>query len=251
MAKVMITGASAGLGAEIAKGFARRGDELVLVARREALLGALSAELLEAGASAVRCIAADLADGAGLERVLAALTVDGGPDVLVNNAALGHWDASWDTPPEKLRTMIDLNVRALAELSTAFARVRHETSATLMNVASGAGYALFDAAIPYSATKFFVTSLTEGMDAELRRRGHPMRAKLLAPGPIATEFLARSVEGSSMAPVQLDASDVRFHSPGEVADFAMALFDSEFCVGAVQPDMSFVLRDGVHSSGSL
>ena len=125
-----------------------------------------------------------------------------------------------------------------------------------MNVASGAGYALFESSIPYSATKFFVTALTEGIARELRSQNHPMRAQLLAPGPIATEFMTNAMKDSSM---RLDASEldpadgngIRFHSADEVAAFALQLYDSDAMVGAVQPDMTFKLGEGRHPVGQL
>lgn len=255
MAKVMITGASGGLGAAIAGRFATRGDDLVLLARRRPLLEALGTELLAAGAATVEARPVDLADARQVDQLAESLE-EAEIDVLINNAALGQWDYSWNTTPEKLCAMIDVNVRALARLSVAFAHARYREPARLMNVASGAGYALFESSIPYSATKFFVTALTEGIARELRSQNHPMRAQLLAPGPIATEFMANAMEDSSMnlEASKLDLQDsngVRFHSADEVAEFAMQLYDSDATVGAVQPDMTFKLGEGRHPVGQL
>lgn len=245
MAKVMVTGASSGLGAEIAKQFARRGDELVVVARRQSLLEGLQAELLTEGASSADYRVIDLADAQEVQSLADDLS-QLGIDVLVNNAALGHWDYLWDTTPDTMRSMIALNVSAVAVLTSAFSHYGHLKSARLMNVASGAGYALFESAIPYSATKFFVTALTEGLSRELVSQNRPMRAQLLAPGPIATEFTANSLEGSKMVFSKDDMNAIQFHTAEEVAELAMQLFDSDAMVGAVQPDMSFVLTDGLH-----
>jgi len=251
----MITGASSGLGAALAKRFAARGDDLVLVARRKSLLEQLQPALLAAGSTSVDIRVADLAEHSQVEE-LAHYIERAGVDVLINNAGLGQWDYSWDTTPESLCAMIDINVRALAMLSVAFARARHREPARLMNVASGAGYALFESSIPYSATKFFVTALTEGIAHELRSQNHPMRAQLLAPGPIATEFMTNAMKHSSMAMdfanMDLASSNgIRFHSAEQVAEFAEQLFDSEAMVGAVQPDMTFKLGEGRHRVGQL
>lgn len=140
---------------------------------------------------------------------------------------------------------------ALAVLTAAFSQYRHRQSARLINVASGAGYALFEEAIPYSATKYFVTALTEGLARELTRQNHPMRAQLLAPGPMATEFLANSLAGSKKVVTAGARKEIQFHTAAEVADFAMQLYDSDAMVGAVQPDMRFVLSDGLHAVGRL
>ena len=157
----------------------------------------------------------------------------------------------WDTNPDAMRSMIAVNVSAVAALTAKFSQYRHQEPARLMNVASGAGYALFESAIPYSATKFFVTALTEGLSRELASQNHPMRAQLLAPGPIATEFTTNSLEGSKMAFAESDMEGIQFHTAEEVAELAMQLFDSDAVVGAVQSDMSFVLSDGLHPVGQL
>jgi len=248
MANVMITGASSGLGAAIAKLFAERGDNLYLVARRKPLLEELQKELLANGAPNVEYRVVDLEDEAQVQQLsddLPSLNID----VLINNAAFGQWDYSWNTAPGKMRSLIAVNVSAVAVLSIAFSKIKHEQAATLMNVASGAGYALFEGSIPYSASKFFVTALTEGIALELASQKQPMRAQLLAPGPIATEFMMNAMEGSKMGAI--DAGAIQFHTAEQVAEFAMQLYDSEFDVGAVQDDMSFLLSDGVHPVGKL
>lgn len=250
MAKVMVTGASSGLGAEIARQFARRGNHLTIVARRRSLLKDLQEELVALGASGAEFRVIDLADAQQVQNLASDLP-QLGIDVLINNAALGHWDTVWDTTPDMMRSMLAVNVSAVAVLTTAFSRCRHQQPARLMNVASGAGYALFEEAIPYSATKFFVTALTEGLARELASHNYPMRAQLLAPGPIATEFLANSLEGSKKVIAEGATSEIQFHTAAEVAEFAMQLFDSEAMVGAVQPDMSFTLSDGLHAVGQL
>jgi len=148
MAKVMVTGASSGLGAEIAKRFAQRGDHLVVVARRQSLLENLQAELLASGAASAEYRVVDLADAEQVKNLADDLP-QLGIEVLINNAALGHWDYMWDTTPDTMRSMIAVNVSAVAVLTAAFSQLRHQQAARLMNVASGAGYALFESAIPY------------------------------------------------------------------------------------------------------
>lgn len=248
MSKIMITGASSGLGAAIARRFADRGNHIVLVARRKPLLEDLQTKLLAEGAAGVEHRVVDLADADQVQQ-LADNLAELGVDVLINNAAIGHWDYSWDTAPEIMRSMIAVNVSAVAMLSVAFSRLKQEQSARLINVASGAGYALFEGSIPYSASKFFVTALTEGIALELGSQEHAMRAQLLAPGPMATEFMINAMDGSKM-PVD-DTSGIQFHTAEEVAEFAMQLYDSDATVGAVQPDMSFALSGGLHPVGQL
>jgi short-subunit dehydrogenase len=231
--------------------FAARGDHLYLVARRKPLLEELQAELLAAGAPSVEYRVVDLADEVQVQQLADDLPKLG-IDVLINNAAFGHWDYSWDTTTEIMRAMIAVNVSAVAVLSLAFSQIKHVHPSRLMNIASGAGYALFDSSIPYSASKFFVTALTEGIAQELSAQKLPMRAQLLAPGPIATEFMINAMEGSKMDAMSAEDMDkVQFHTPDQVAEFAMQLYDSDAVVGGVQPDMSFLLSGGLHKVGQL
>jgi len=248
MAKVMITGASGGLGASLAKRFAQRGDDLVIVARRQSYLERLQAELLTMGAGSAEIRCADLADEQQVQALALELS-DLGVDVLINNAAVGHWDYVWDTTPEQMRSLVALNVGAVAVLTAEFSKLRHEQSARLMNVASAAGYGIFDGAIPYSATKYFVTSLTEGLARELARQKHPMRAQLFAPRGIATEFGENSRIGSRMTFQDVDPKRIKIHTADEAAEFAMQLYDSDAVVGSVQRDMTFLLSDGLHDIG--
>jgi len=251
MANVMITGASSGLGASIARQFAARGDHLYLIARRQPLLEELQAELISAGAPGVECRVVDLEDAIQVQQLADDLPKLG-IDVLINNAAFGHWNYSWNTTPELMRAMIAVNVSAVAVLSVAFSQIKHEQPARLMNVASGAGYALFESSIAYSASKFFVTALTEGIAQELSTHKLPMRAQLLAPGPIATEFMINALEGSTIDMTHAEGMDkIEFHTAEQVAGFAMQLYDSDAVVGGVQSDMSFILSGGLHKVGQL
>lgn len=248
MTNVMITGASVGLGASIARQFAARGDHLYLIARRKPLLKDLKTELLAGGAASVEYRVVDLADRTQVQQLAEDLPKIG-VDVLINNAGFGHLDFSWDTTPERMRTMIDVNVSAVAILSLAFSQLCREQPSRLMNVASGAGYALFEGSIPYCASKFFVTALTEGIAQELSSQKLPMRAQLLAPGPIATEFVPNAMKDSKMSGMSTDG--IEFHSADHVAGLAMQLYDSDAVVGTVEPDMSFSLSGGRHQVGQL
>ncbi len=120
-----------------------------------------------------------------------------------------------------------------------------------MNVASGAGYALFEQSILYSATKYFVTALTEGITQELKSQKLPMKAQLLAPGPMATDFFSNAMDDSNGNLLDIDLSKFKLHTAEQVAEFAMQLYESGSDVGIVQPDMTFSLSDGKHRIGQV
>jgi len=247
--RVLITGASGGLGAAIAKLFASRGYELILVARRQPLLEKLKTELMTVGSPAVQYRVVDLADKTQVQNLADELPKLG-VDVLINNAALGQSGYSWEISRETTQASIDLNVRAVAMLSLAFSKINRERPARLMNVASGAGYALFEQSILYSATKYFVTALTEGIAQEMKSQKLPMKAQLLAPGPMTTDFFSNGMDDSSST-LDIDLSKFKFHTAEQVAEFAMQLYESDSDVGIVQPDMTFALCDGKHRIGQL
>jgi short-subunit dehydrogenase len=181
----LVTGASSGIGAAFARALHRQGERLVLVARRSDRLEALAAEL--GGRHEV--IAADLAAPGAAGRLLEAVESRGlAVDLLVNNAGLGHTKAFADQPIEAVRSMLDLNVRALTELTHAvLPGMRSRGRGRIVNVASNAAFQPVPYLTVYAATKAYVLSFTEGLAEELRGSGIEVQA--LCPGVTATEFL--------------------------------------------------------------
>ena len=181
---VLVTGASSGIGEQIAREFARRGYPVLLVARRADKLTELAAAL---GAQA-HVLAADLADpeqrAALPERVAAlGLTVD----VLVNNAGLSNLGAVARVEPADDLRLIEVDVAAVVDLSTRLvpgmvARGR----GAVLNVASVGGFGPVPFQASYGAAKAFVLSYTEAMREELRGSG--VTASVVCPGPVRTGF---------------------------------------------------------------
>jgi short-subunit dehydrogenase len=184
----LITGASAGLGRELARLAARDGQNLVVVARRRDRLDELAGELSAAHGVTVTVIAADLGDPASpraiAERVGAAgITID----CLMNNAGFGSHGPFAASDLARQLEMIVVNVRALVELTHLFlpgmlARKRGR----ILNVASIAGFVPGPFMASYYASKAFVLSFTEALATELRGSG--VTATASCPGPTATEF---------------------------------------------------------------
>lgn len=246
---VFITGASAGSGKAMAYRFAKEGANLYLVARRSKSLEEIKRDIEKKHGVRVRVFAADLSDMEQLQSV-GSDALEYGIDVMINNAGLGNWNFVWDVDPAKFQAMINLNAVALAALSTRFAQVKKDTDACLINVTSLAGYSLFPGSIPYCATKFFATAFTEGLYRDLQAVGSPMRVKVMTPGPIDTEFTGISLKDTKLQ--GLDASNVRFHTPEQIADFTYKLFESDKPVGIVDlVSMEFLLRDTIHAAASL
>ena len=196
----LITGASAGLGAEFARQCRARGEELVLVARRKDRLEALAAEL---GSSHV--IAADLAEPGAPARLLAEVEALGlQVETLINNAGFGVSGALAGASPARLLEMIDLNVRALTELCRLVLPAMVERGhGGILNVASTAAFQAGPNMAGYYASKAYVLSFTEALHQELKSKG--VRVSALCPGPTATEFFdVAESSGSTLAKMATD-----------------------------------------------
>jgi hypothetical protein len=184
----LITGASAGIGAEIARQLAGRGHSVTLVARREERLRELAAELSRDRGVRAETLAVDLGDPAARDRLEARLGELGlAVEVLVNNAGFGDSNDFHRAPRERLVSMVELNCAALLDLQSRFlAAMVARGRGAIINVASTAAFQPLPGTATYAATKSFVLSLSEATSAELSGTGVTVTA--LCPGPVKTEF---------------------------------------------------------------
>jgi uncharacterized protein len=187
----LITGASAGIGAALAHTFAANGHEVVLVARREQLLTGLADAIAGSGATRPMVLRADVSRIDAARRIGEALAAAGvEPEIVVNNAGFGLVGAAAKLDRGEQLAMIDLNVRALTDLSLAWADVLERRKGGILNVASVAGFLPGPGMAVYYATKAYVLSFSEALHHELAPKG--VRVTALCPGPVPTEFQARA-----------------------------------------------------------
>jgi uncharacterized protein len=179
----LVTGASAGLGAEFARQLSKRGHRLVLAARRKDRLEVLAKELGDA-----RAVTIDLSKADAAAKLMADLEAHGETvDLLVNNAGFGLIGRFAELDARRERQMIDLNIGTLADLCRAVAPgMIEQKSGGIINVASTAAFQPGPKMAVYFATKAFVLSLTEALHEELRPHG--IHVTCLCPGPTRTEF---------------------------------------------------------------
>ena len=207
----LVTGASSGIGAAIAERLLAAGMKVALLARRAERLEALASR---GEALVVRC---DLRDTDALEGAFETIRERwGGVDVLVNSAGLGHDAPLTSGSTEAWREMLEVNVLALAVCTReALADMRRRgDDGHVIHIASMSAHRVPGGSGMYSATKFAVRSLTEGLRKELRELGSGCRVTAISPGNVATEFhqvcfgdeaIAQRIYADSGA---LDAADV-------------------------------------------
>jgi len=187
----LITGASSGIGAALAREFARRGHPLVLTARREAELAALADSIAGWGGPRPAVIAADIGSGDGVASLAAELRARGlSISILVNNAGFGLLGDAASLDLAQQLAMVDLNTRALTDLTLRFIPDIVRNKGGILNVASIAGFLPGPGMAVYHASKAFAVSFSEAMHQELKEDG--VRVCALCPGPVPTQFFARA-----------------------------------------------------------
>lgn len=204
MKKALITGASSGLGAEFARQLAAKGTSLVLVARREAALEEVAKEAREFGVE-VEVVACDL-ENPRERRELAESLSTRGVDLLVNNAGWGKLGSFVDSDADDVLSQVELNVKALVELSHAAAKeFSRKGRGGIINVASTAAFSPLPWFAVYGATKSFVRDFSHALSIELEPAG--VRVTSVNPGPTRTEFFARSGRHGLLEKQLMKASD--------------------------------------------
>ncbi|MBS9477830.1 SDR family NAD(P)-dependent oxidoreductase [Ancylobacter radicis] len=197
----LVTGASSGIGKVYADRLAKRGYDLILVARNRARLEALAGELAAATGRRIEVLAADLAEPQDAARVAARIVEDPTLTLVVNNAGSGTEGPVVGADAGKIDAMVQLNVVALTRLAVAavdtFAR---RGRGTLINIASVV--ALVPEGFPgaYAATKAYVLAFSQSLQSELQ--GGPVRVQAVLPGATRTEFFARAGLDENLFPAE-------------------------------------------------
>ena len=204
-AVTLVTGASAGLGAEFARQCAKRGDDLALAARRRDRLEDLAGRIQ----GKVHIFTADLALPDAAASLIGEVEAEGlAVETLINNAGFGLGGRFAELALERQREMIDLNVRTLTELCRLVLPGMIERGrGAILNVASTAAFQPGPNMAVYYASKAYVLSFTEALHHELRRKG--IKVSALCPGPTATEFFdVAGVADSILARFSADSAGV-------------------------------------------
>jgi short-subunit dehydrogenase len=245
----LITGASAGIGTELARVFASNGHRVALVARRADRLAALATEIAASGGASPIVIPCDLQQADAGDKIAAALTAEGAEiEYLVNNAGFGLFGNAVELNRAEQLGIIAVNIRAMTDLSLRFSDHLIRNRGGILNVASIAGFLPGPGMAVYYASKAYVLSFTEALRGELAPRG--VRVTALCPGPVPSEFQARAgfEPGFDSAILNVSPSDVagagyrglmankRLVLPGlgiKIVPFLLRLFPRGFILAAV------------------
>lgn len=182
--KALITGASSGIGAAMAKYLVEQGHEVILVARRRGKLEKLAKDLGDGAkviamdiSSTYNCM--DLYNKVKSEKI----------DILINNAGFGHFGEFVSSSIDKELDMIDLNIKSVHILTKLFLKdFKKRDAGYILNVASSAGFLPGPLMGTYYASKAYVLNLSQAIYEELRREGSHVKISILCPGPVDTEF---------------------------------------------------------------
>lgn len=245
----LITGASAGIGLELARIFAANGHRVALTARRADRLNQLAGEIVAAGGAQPIVIPCDLAQADACDTIENALAAAGVElEYLVNNAGFGVFGRAIKRDRNDQLGIIAVNIRALTDLTLRFASQLGRNSGGILNIGSIAGFLPGPGMAVYYASKAYVLSFSEAMRRELAPLG--VRVTVVCPGPVPTEFQARAgfAPGFDSAVLNVSAAEVarqgyeglmankRAVLPGlgiKLVPFLLRLFPRSFILAAV------------------
>lgn len=183
----LITGASSGIGAAYARQLAAAGYDVIVTARREERLTALSAELTARHGVQVRVVVADLSAEAGIAHLEQTIAATSDLTMLVNNAGIGTTGSFPGAPWTTHESMLRLHVEATTRLShAALQQMRPKREGAIINVASIAGFLGMPGSVMYNATKAFLIAFSEGLAAEMAPEG--IRVQVICPGFTTTKM---------------------------------------------------------------
>lgn len=215
----LITGATAGLGAAYAEELAKRGHDILLVARDKARLDSFAAEISGATGRNVSVLSADLGTAEGIRAVEGKLASDPAIDILVNNAGGALFGPIQSSDPDALENLVTVNVTSFTRIAAAAARAFGSRGhGTIINVASALALNIMPVGAAYSATKAYVVAFTQGLAQEFA--DSDVTVQVVLPGGLRTAFW----DGSGIELDQLPTEIIM--EPADAAKAGLAGLDA-------------------------
>ena len=233
----LITGASSGIGKTYAERLAKRGYDLVLVARREQVLKEIARGIEAEYPVKADVLVADLSTSAGISAVAEHISASERLSMIVNNAGVSALTPLTDTRDEAITEMINLNITAVTVLSkAALSKFKDQGAGAIVNIGSGAGFSSFPDIPLYTATKAFVYLLTRNLQGEVA--GTDVRVQLVVPGAVKSEGWDRAVSaGLTSVPKEV------IMSTEDCVDASLSGLDQGEMVTAPSLEDASVLQD--------
>lgn len=218
--RALVTGASSGIGRAIALALGSRGAHVALLARREDRLREVAGKIAEGGGRGIT-VPVDLAQtGPTQDAVNVAASGLDGIDIVVNAAGVARQASLVDGEIDDWRTMLEINVLALAVVTREAARHFPESGGHVVNIGSMSGHRVPGKGGFYAPTKFAVRAMTEGLRQEFRARGNLTRVSCISPGFVDTELLDQYFAKAD-GPSRYEAIDHPILRPEEIADLVL------------------------------
>ena len=236
MKYTLITGASSGIGKATAYEFAKRGHHLILVARRIEILEKIAEEIRQIYHVEAICLNCDLCD----EKEVYALYErcrDYEIDIWINNAGAGLQQRISEHDIHKAINVIKLNIEATTILSSLYAADHKNKTDTLINITSTAGYRIAKRLPIYSASKMYISAITETLYYEMKEDNLPLRVKVFAAGNTATDFELVA----NGKPIDMDS--FKGNTSEEVAAFIYEAYEDEHALAYVGDDLKLHFSD--------
>ncbi|AHK22348.1 NADP-dependent 3-hydroxy acid dehydrogenase YdfG [Candidatus Hepatoplasma crinochetorum Av] len=248
MKYTLITGASSGIGKGLAEKFASKRHNLIIAARRTNLLNEIKKELENRYKIDVVVFTVDLSKEQEVEKFYNDVKKYD-IELFINNAGFGDLNLAWDSDLDKIKKMLDLNIKTLTTLSIMFIRDNLDNDVQLINVSSGAGYNIFAWSINYSASKVFVSAWTESVAKQLRKLNKKIKVKVLAPGVTKSEFSNQALLKTKLKKEQIEKyknwKSKAILTSENLADETYKLYKSDKIVGIIKNN-KLELSDGYY-----
>lgn len=240
----LITGGSSGIGKAIAVEFAKQGKNLILVARDQNGLDKVKKELGEKYSDVhVITITTDLTDSKKVRELYASLSKYH-IETFINNAGVGIFGKISEEVIDSTEAMIKLNAIAPILLSILYVKdYKNIVGSQLINISASTSYLIPEGAVTYSATKFLLSSFSEGLIHELKKDKAKLMVKILAPSTARTNFANQATKTTNY---DYDKNHKKYSSSEEVAEYLMKLYASDKVIGLVSRDtFEFKLMDTI------
>jgi short-subunit dehydrogenase len=247
MKYTLITGATSGIGKAMAYKFASQNKNLILIGRSDLRLERLKKDLICESHIDVVTITCDLSKQELLENAYKKTKLYD-IELWINNAGVGDYSLAWETNVSKAVDMAQINMNALMTFSLLYIQDYVNQEVILLNVSSGGGYFVFNKAVTYCATKFFVSAFSEGIAQNLRLQNKKMKVKILAPGGTNTNFVKHAEKEATYSSESIFDVD-SFMEPEELVENLDILLESDKIIGMINGDNIFELRDPIFQFG--